>query len=91
MGVGTVVVTLGSEGVFLADGVVSEAVPAIAPHGPLTDVTGAGDALVAGYIYGLSHQDPNPLRLGLAAASLVLEAGGDMSELSADRLLERSG
>lgn len=89
-GVGAVVVTLGSEGVFVADGARSEVVPAIAPGGPLSDVTGAGDALVAGYIFGLSRQWGDPLRLGLAAASLALEDGGDLSMLSADRIVDRA-
>ena len=89
-GVGTVVVTLGSGGVLVADGTRSEAVPAIAPRGPLSDVTGSGDALIAGYIFGLSTAAPDPLLLGLGAASLVLEAGGNMSELSPDRVLARA-
>lgn len=90
LGAGAVIVTLGSEGVFVADKRRREPVSAIAPHGSLSDVTGAGDALVAGYIFGLSSQRNDPLRLGLAAASLVLEAGGDLSGLSADRVAERA-
>ncbi len=90
MGPGAVVVTLGSEGVFVADGTRCEVVPAIAPHGPLSDVTGAGDALVAGYIFGLSRKRGDPLQLGLAAASLALEGGGNLSMLSADRVVERA-
>jgi sugar/nucleoside kinase (ribokinase family) len=65
-------------------------VPAIAPHGPLSDVTGAGDALVAGYIFGLCGKRGDPLQLGLAAASLALEDGGDLSILSADRVIDRA-
>lgn len=91
LGVAEVIVTLGSEGVFLADGTRSEAIPAIAPRGPLGDVTGAGDALAAGYIFGLARGRDDALRLGLAAASLTLEAGGDLSLLTADRVLERAG
>ena len=90
MGPGAVVVTLGSEGVFVADGDRCEVVPAIAPRGPLSDVTGAGDALVAGYIFGLSRKRGDPLQLGLAAASLALEGGGNLSMLSADRVVERA-
>ena len=89
-GTGAVIVTLGSEGVFVADGARSEMVPAIAPQGPLSDVTGAGDALVAGYLFGLSRQLGDPLQLGLAAASLALEGGGTLSMLSADRVVERA-
>lgn len=90
MGVGAVITTLGAEGVFAADGTRSEVVPAIAPGGPLSDVTGAGDAFVAGYIYGLSSRSSDPLRLGLAAASLALEAGGTVSDLSVDAVVERA-
>ncbi len=90
MGPGAVVVTLGAEGVFVADGARREVVPAIAPQGPLSDVTGAGDALVAGYIFGLSRQRGDPIQLGLAAASLALEGGGNLSMLSADRVVERA-
>jgi pseudouridine kinase len=89
LGVGTVVVTLGSQGVYVADGSRNEAIPAVAPHGPLRDVTGAGDALAAGYLFACSEGLENPVGLGLAAASLVLEAGGDLSGLSAERLIER--
>jgi pseudouridine kinase len=90
LGAREVIVTLGSEGVFVADETRSEMVAAIAPGGPLSDVTGAGDALVAGYIFGLSRQLRDPLRLGLAAASLVLESGANLSMLSADRVVERA-
>jgi pseudouridine kinase len=90
MGPGAVVVTLGAEGVFVADGARCEGVPAIAPEEPLSDVTGAGDALVAGYIFGLSRQRGDPIQLGLAAASLALEGGGNLSMLSADRVVERA-
>lgn len=90
MGVGTVVVTLGSEGVLVSSESGTTAVPAIAPHGPLSDVTGAGDALVAGYIFGLRRGDPEPLRPGLAAASLVLEAGGALVALTAEAVLRRA-
>ena len=91
LGVGSVVVTLGPEGVFVADGSRSEALPPIVPHGPLRDVTGAGDALIGGYIYALLAGHGEPIRLGLAAASLVLEKGGSLAEgLSVDRLRERA-
>ena len=89
LGVGTVVVTLGSEGAYVADGDGSRRFAAIPPRGPLRDVSGAGDALAAGYLYACSGGLVDPVRMGLAAASLVLEAGGDLSGLSEDRLLER--
>lgn len=89
LGVDTVVVTLGSAGVHLSDSSRSDAIPAVAPHGPLVDVTGAGDALAAGYLFALAEGLPSPVDVGLAAASLVLEAGGDLSGLSAERVIER--
>ena len=91
LGVGTVVVTLGPEGVHVADPSGSEAIPAVAPRRPLSDVTGAGDALAAGYTFAFSGGVPNPVRLGLVAASLVLEVGGDLSSLSVERVMGRAG
>jgi pseudouridine kinase len=75
LGASTVVVSLGAEGVYMDDGERREAVPAITPA-RVADVTGAGDALVAGYLYGLSSEAADPLRLGLAAASLAVEGTG---------------
>jgi hypothetical protein len=47
--------------------------------------------LVAGYLYALLTGKGEPIRLGLAAASLVLESGGSLAEgLSVDRLRERA-
>ncbi len=71
-GVTTVVVKLGGDGVCVhgPDGTV--VVPAIAPTATV-DVTGAGDALVAGYIAGMV-KGCDPVIHGLAAASLTVES-----------------
>lgn len=90
LGPAAVIVTLGAEGVYVADRERREAVPPIVPHGRLRDPTGAGDALIAGYIYGLVTEEPDPVRLGLAAASVVLESGGALSEISAPSIRERA-
>ncbi len=75
LGVGSVVVTLGAKGIYLDSPVKKAFYPAL-PPAEIQDVTGAGDALLAGYAYGLlKDQKTDPVRLGLAAASLALESG----------------
>jgi pseudouridine kinase len=71
-GVGEVVVTLGPEGVFVADRDGVRARPAVPPSS-VVDVTGAGDALVAGYVYAIVAAQDDPVGWGLAAASLAVE------------------
>lgn len=75
LGADAVVVSLGAEGVYVDDGHRRERVPAIRAA-RVVDVTGAGDALVTGYLYGLACEEADPLRLGLAAASLAVETTG---------------
>ena len=90
VGVGTVVVSLGAEGVYLDDGERPRVVAAIPPT-RVADVTGAGDALVAGYLYGLVSGSDDPLRLGLAAASLAVEREGSLAaDLTVERLDRRA-
>jgi pseudouridine kinase len=90
LGAGTVVVSLGADGVYVDDGEHRDWVPAISP-GRVADVTGAGDALAAGYLYGLSSGADDPLRLGLAAASLAVEETGSWAAgLTRERLHERA-
>lgn len=69
-GVGRAVVTLGARGVLDSASMVSR--PAVA-SGPVADVTGAGDALLAGYLAAVSRGEPDPVGWGLAAASLAVE------------------
>jgi len=87
-GVGTVLVSLGAQGVHVEGPHRSEVQPAIPPR-RVRDVTGAGDAFVAGYLYGVAGGGP-PVLCGLAAASLALESEtSGPSELSAATLRGR--
>lgn len=70
VGARRVVVTLGPAGVF--DDITGTTRAAVRPD-RVVDVTGAGDALLAGYLAGLAHGAPDPLGWGLAAASLAVE------------------
>ena len=72
LGVEQAVVTLGPEGVLHADESGITRVPAIR-SGPVLDVTGAGDALAAGYLAAVVLDEPDPIGWGLAAASLAVE------------------
>jgi pseudouridine kinase len=90
LGVGTVVVTLGEDGVYLNDVRGGRFLPAI-PAESVRDVTGAGDALVAGYAYGLiAAENHEPALYGLAAASLTLETDQSVAaDLNPERLRQR--
>ncbi len=90
-GAGAVVLTRGSLGLVLADGDGIAALPAI-PVARVVDVTGAGDALVAGTLRGLIDGKPlrAALRLGLAAAALALERPGGVPQDLSPALLERA-
>jgi pseudouridine kinase len=89
-GVGTVVVTLGGDGIYLDAGRGGRFLPVIQPK-KVVDITGAGDALVAGYAYGmLKGGNQEPALYGLAAASLTVETEKSIAEdLQPERLLER--
>jgi pseudouridine kinase len=89
-GVGTVVVTLGGDGIYLDAGRGGKFLPVI-PAKKVFDVTGAGDALVAGYAYGmLAGRNHDPALFGLAAASLTVETEKSIAEdLQPEGLLER--
>lgn len=56
MGLQNIVVHAGEQGAFISDGNDVEHVP-IQSAGPVMDVTGAGDAAVAGLIFALSQRD----------------------------------
>lgn len=73
-GAGAVVLTRGAQGIVVTDaeGSAEIAVPAAVP----VDVTGAGDALVAGTLFGLLEGAPlrTAVRTGSLAAKLALES-----------------
>jgi pseudouridine kinase len=73
-GVRCVVVSLGSRGAYVDDGQAPRQVPPM-PARSVVDVTGAGDAQIAGYVYGLSQDGGGraPIACGMAAASLTVE------------------
>lgn len=90
MGPGAVIVSLGPGGVYVDDGPRLEFVPAL-PSENVVDVTGAGDALVAGWLYGELEGVADPVRYGLAAASLALESTRSVSaSLNSETLVRRA-
>lgn len=89
LGPGTVIVSLGADGIYVHDGTRSQAIPAIQAQ-DVRDVTGAGDALIAGYLFGLATDHSDPITCGLAAASLALEVNaGLIGEMTSERLMKR--
>ncbi|MBU1865290.1 MAG: carbohydrate kinase, partial [Actinobacteria bacterium] len=88
-GAATVVVSLGPGGARLQRAGRGETRPAFAPD-RIVDVTGAGDALLAGYAYGLASGEADPLGWGLAAASLTVETDASVApHLSREAVLLR--
>lgn len=84
-----VVVTLGPAGVF--DSGTMSLRSAVA-SGPVADVTGAGDALLAGFLAATVRGESDPLGWGLAAASLAVETLETVREdLSVEKVRERLG
>jgi sugar/nucleoside kinase (ribokinase family) len=78
LGVDGAVITLGDQGLCWADKNRPAAFLKGFPVDP-KDVTGAGDALIAGTIYGLiadPENERNALEYGLAAAAIVVEHDG---------------
>lgn len=89
-GVKTVIVTLGADGVYVESESGGRFVLAI-PPARVRDVTGAGDALVAGFAYGLAMGGKyEPELYGLAAASLTLETDeSTAADLTVEKLVKR--
>ncbi len=86
-GVDTVVITHGSEGCYVAGDGFGDFIPAY----PVTlkDVTGAGDALTAGTLYGQATGMPigQSIRQGLAAAAITCQTMHTVSpDISRERL-----
>ena len=74
-GLQNLVVHLGSDGVLVSSANARKQIPGVA-QSQVSDVTGAGDAAVAGLVYGLSkgHDLVKAAGFGQAAASLVLKS-----------------
>lgn len=82
--VGTVAVTAGAAGAFVARGEsVVEAAPRAVDPSTIVDAVGAGDNFDAGFLYGFVHDWPldRCLRAGLGAASLSLRGRGGTGAL----------
>jgi pseudouridine kinase len=91
VGVGVAVVTLGLDGVVVADATGERTRPAIAPK-TVRDVTGAGDALIAGYLAAWARGEADPVAWGLAAASLTIETLDTVrDDLTLEKLRARMG
>jgi len=73
-GAQAVIVSLGSRGAYLDEAAGPRQIPPLGTRA-IVDVTGAGDAQIAGYLYGLSRPGGtrHPLEWGMAAASLTVE------------------
>jgi pseudouridine kinase len=93
MGVATVVMHAGSEGAFVsAEGVYHHS-PAVPPE-KILDVTGGGDAAVAGLVAGLAHNLSlvDAAKLGQRAAAAVLATTqSTLSATDANTLLHAAG
>lgn len=84
----TVVITLGADGILLADRSQLIRLPAYVPN-RVVDTTGAGDAFVGAMVAALAAGQPLEIavRWGAAAGSITVESGGAQStDLSAARI-----
>jgi len=85
------IVSAGARGIAVYDSAAISAMPALAAAP--RDVTGAGDALVAGTLYGFSQRLDlrSAARLGLAAAAITVESASSAApHLTAEALHARS-
>lgn len=89
-GVGSVVITLGADGVWVEAPPRHEKVPAMTPAATLS-VNGAGDCLLAGYVFARNVSAAiDPIRCGLAAATMAIESPTAVPRaLTAESLLDR--
>ena len=86
-GVQTVVITLGAEGLFVSGDGIQRHLPAL--NQPVVDVTGAGDALTAGFLYGMATRQSleRCCELGMNAAALTVRTDQSVApDLSLSRL-----
>lgn len=80
-GVGNVITTMGAEGVYVVNAEGALHYPAY--RAEVADVTGAGDALVAGFMYGyrITRNIPSAINYGLACATLTLATVHTVSQI----------
>ncbi len=85
---GAVVMTLGKDGVLLSDQDGMRPLPALATE--VRDVTGAGDSLVAGTLFGVSQGRSltDAVGVGLRLAKLTVETDGSVRQDLSRALLE---
>ncbi|MEM7442655.1 MAG: carbohydrate kinase family protein [Pseudomonadota bacterium] len=91
-GAGTVIVAMGDDGAFIAADSVYDFYDPLPTD--VCDVTGAGDGMVSGILYGIAVGRPfsEAVRLGLACASLSIESDRSVNEdLREPVLLRRAG
>lgn len=88
-GVRNIGIGLGRRGMFVSDGVQRGIVAALPAQ--VVDVTGAGDAAVAGTLYGLlrGHDLATAARYGQAAAALTLASDRSVSPALSERAIRR--
>jgi pseudouridine kinase len=87
-GVATVILKLGAAGVIVGHDDATRHLDAI-PPGRVVDVTGAGDAFAAGFLYGSMVGSVDPAACGLAAASLTVESVYAVAEELSIEALQR--
>jgi len=90
LGVRIAIVTLGATGLVYATSQESGHIPALQTE--IVDLTGAGDALTAGVVFGLLNDFPvdEAVRLGVSAAGLTLQCRETVCPtLSLDRLYDQ--
>lgn len=88
-GVRQIVISLGAEGVFFADAQTSGILDP--PRRAVASVTGAGDALMAGLVYGHLAELPleEAVRFGLAAAAIAASSVSPVAtDFSAEAILD---
>jgi pseudouridine kinase len=92
-GFANIIVHRGAEGALVSDGRTMDAVQSF-PMGEIVDVTGAGDAAVAGLIRGVLDSFPltDAARLGQSAASFKLGTRESVAaDLDYDKVKARAG
>jgi pseudouridine kinase len=89
-GAESVVLTVGSDGLLVADGHHRVSLPSIKAN--VVDVTGAGDALIAGTLSRLLDGDKlaEAARTGLLAAVLTIESEESVNTAMSPELMERN-